>query len=231
FLLIIDNKKLSKVLNILNRKLKRLSLELNQDKTSIIDLESSFEYLGYVIKKDKISVRRTSIESQIKKIAYHFKHKTPVIDESDIVNRKNKKVFIEDLNELITGAISEDKRYGWLFYYSQITDTKLLYILDRIVEKFFMRSDFFNRQVHPDRKSYVKAYYLMCQPDVKTNNYFHNYANYDTKSKQIEYLIARNLIDPETANDLNAEEIKIKFVENREKKLKNLERDVHKNKS
>ena len=43
------------------------------------------------------------------------------------------------LNLKITGFILEEHKYGWLFFYSQITDMKLLFHLDDVVKKLVKR--------------------------------------------------------------------------------------------
>ncbi|MCD4705229.1 RNA-directed DNA polymerase [bacterium] len=228
FLIIADKAKLKKLLNIISKKMKKISLELHQEKTSINDLSITFDYLGYKIKKNLISVRRSSVESQIRKIAFHFKHMVPIKTEDKILNEENSEVFIEDLNELITGAISNNKRYGWLFYYSRINDLSVLYELDRIVNKFFKRSEYFDYIVNPKRKRYVTAYFRMRKKNAISDTYFHNYEIYNTKYKRIEYLRKRHIVDSKTAMKMNAEEVLDIFNKYKEKRLKNLEKDDHK---
>lgn len=228
FLIFINKKDLPRILNILNKKLKKLALELNPDKTIINECSESFEYLGYSIKGSITSVRKSSIESQISKIAHHFKHNLP--DSQNKINEK-KEVFIEDLNEIITGAISDKKRYGWLFYYSRINDMHILFELDRIVEKFFKRTALFNHQVPNKRKRYVTAYFRMKRNDVKQDNYFHNYGYYSNKEKKIEFLKYRISMEVEELLKLNAKEIDDMFIKLKENRLRNLEKDVHRNRS
>ena len=43
------------------------------------------------------------------------------------------------LNLKITGFILESHKYGWLFFYSQITDLSLLFHLDDVVQKLIKR--------------------------------------------------------------------------------------------
>lgn len=55
--------------------------------------------------------------------------------------RKNQVVvqalFIWRLNLRISGCILESKKYGWLFYYSQMSDLKILFQLDWLIKRFF----------------------------------------------------------------------------------------------
>ena len=65
------------------------------------------------------------------------------------------RVFIEDLNEKITGALSEQKRYGWLLYFAEINDMQLLHKLDGIIRGFFRRLADFDYQ--PPRRLSLNA--------------------------------------------------------------------------
>lgn len=108
--------------------IKALKLELNEKRDEGA-IASSFEYLGYSISDSIISVRRSSvlkIEQSIEEL---------------IAGMKGKNIpYLEwKLNLKITGFILEEHKYGWLFFYSQITDMNLLFHLDDVVNKLLGR--------------------------------------------------------------------------------------------
>jgi len=61
--------------------------------------------------------------------------------EELIAGMKGKNIpYLEwKLNLKITGFILEEHKYGWLFFYSQITDMNLLFHLDDVVNKLLGR--------------------------------------------------------------------------------------------
>jgi RNA-directed DNA polymerase len=229
FLLITDRNKNFDVISKMNKKLKRIALKLNQDKTIVENLDTTFDYLGYIINTNKIRVRNSSIESQIKKIAFHFKHNMPKKTNDVKLDEENKEVFIVDLNEIITGAIFDKKRYGWLFYYSRINDIKILHQLDSIVDKFFRRSELFDKKVDSRKKSFVTAYFKMKKSNVNNASYFHNYDKYKYKEDKIDYLCKRNHADRKELEKLHYREVEIIFYKIVNQNLKKLKLDEHKN--
>lgn len=67
---------------------------------------------------------------------------------------KLKEILIADLNEKITGAISENRRYGWIFYFNAINDMSVLYKIDSIIASFFKRLEDFGRIPPPNLKKF-----------------------------------------------------------------------------
>ncbi len=105
-----------------------LGLELNEKKDEGLITES-FEYLGYVISDNKVTVRRSSI----------LKIEQSIEDLFRIIKNDNIGYLQWKLNLKITGFILEKHKYGWLFFYSQITDMSLLFHLDDVVQKLIKR--------------------------------------------------------------------------------------------
>lgn len=108
--------------------IKELKLELNEKRDEGL-ISSSFEYLGYSISDNIISVRRSSV------------YKIEQSIEELIAGMKGNNIpYLEwKLNLKITGFILEGHKYGWLFFYSQITDLNLLFHLDDVVNKLIER--------------------------------------------------------------------------------------------
>lgn len=119
----------------LRRRLKYRGLNTHppsSSKTHLGFLNESFSFLGYVFKGNVITVRDSTVESFMKSIASRF---------SDYLHNKNKRlkkythltsddlkdIFLEELNDKLTGAISEKKDTGgWLII--QILTTFLFFI-------------------------------------------------------------------------------------------------------
>ena len=98
------------------------------------NLNEGFEYLGYKLNVSMITVRDSSvlkIEQSIEKLFIDY------MKSKD----KNIKLLEWKLNLKITGFISKNNKYGWLFFFSQIDDKILLcfFKLDWLVNKFCKR--------------------------------------------------------------------------------------------
>lgn len=108
--------------------------------------EDGFEYLGYKFivekKETKITIRDSSVQKFInscvglihkyQKGGYHTQYPDTELAEQ---------AFIFDLNEKITGAFQEDRRYGWLWYFRQMNDLPLLDKMDKIIKRELKKSD------------------------------------------------------------------------------------------
>lgn len=158
-----------------------LNLKVNQEKTVQGDLNHNmFNFLGYTFSKNKkselcVSVRNQSkmkLEKSIVDIFYSYENNEHMLPQE----------FIFRLNNKITGSLSqvlhpneekEVKRYGWLFYFSQINDFTLLYHLDAFVIKLFSKYDKCNRTINKSEiKSFVKSYYEI-KYNIKETKYIH----------------------------------------------------------
>lgn len=127
-LILVNEDKFSEIKNEISNDISSLGLKLNEKKDEGL-IRDSFEYLGYVISDDLVTVRKSSILKIEQSIEDLFRE----IENDNIAYLQWK------LNLKITGFILEEHKYGWLFFYSQITDKKLLFHLDDIVKKLVFR--------------------------------------------------------------------------------------------
>lgn len=127
-LILVDKDKFSEIKNDIRNDINALDLSLNDKRDEGLTTDS-FEYLGYVISVNKISVRRNSI----------LKIEQSIEDLFRKIKKDNVAYLQWKLNLKITGFILEKHKYGWLFFYSQITDLNLLYHLDNVIKKLISR--------------------------------------------------------------------------------------------
>ena len=73
-------------------------------------------------------------------------------------------MFIEELNEKITGAKSKSKNYGWLFYFVEMDDKSLLFKLDNVIERMIIDSKVFKSRPN-NLKKLVRSFF-----EIKYNN-------------------------------------------------------------
>lgn len=212
----------------IKKSLTKLKLALNEEKTSSGKLLDGVTFLSYYISHSKISISEKNIQGHLRKIAGKFTwykngEKNPNRREDWLQDdQRFKEVFLEDLNEVITGSRSESKNYGWLFYFSEMTDISLLFKMDKIIDDFFHQLDSFDNTPPPQLKRLVRTYYSV--KHGTNRNYINNYDDHNTIRKKRKYLEFRGGLDPAT----NKSDIEINYLFERfkNKKLKNLEKDL-----
>ena len=228
------------ILNSLHFQISKLGLSLNDEKTETgIIGEDSFDFLGYQIRPQKkgtlntslISVRQSSVERLItslanKLIGADYRRDKFLGLHEKLTEETYKKVLIEDLNEKITGAFSKKRRYGWLFYFSQINDISLLYQLDRIVESLCDRCQTFGNKKPKKIKSFVKAYREIHSLRIKGTGESEYIRSYDTYSleEKVEFLELRGVIREK--GKMTDSEIELKLNKFLSRRLSSLEMDI-----
>jgi RNA-directed DNA polymerase len=169
---------------VLEHELTQRQLQLHTqgaDKEHLNQVSEPFAYLGYQFNGAFISVRTSSIDRLKRNIVNDFssykQYKSDLEANSEIspgVHEQNKHTFIELLNMRITGAISDQKTYGWLFYYRYITDQTLLHQLDALVQSMFKRHPEFNADDIKQVKKFSRAYFEI-KHTLNTSTYIHRY--------------------------------------------------------
>jgi RNA-directed DNA polymerase len=212
----------------IKQALSKIHLNINEEKTSVGKLENGFTFLSYRVTENKISISEKNIQVFIRRIAakftwfkncYYNKNKRP---EWITSTKRLKEIFIEELNESITGMISSRKNYGWLFYFSEINDLSLLFKLDKIIQSFFSKLDAFDNKSPSNLKKLTRAYHVM-KFDLN-KNYICNYDKYDTVRRKRSFLISRGAISPTISyTDM---EIGRLFTRYTLKQIKYIEKDV-----
>lgn len=204
-----------------------LKLSISKDKStpenSAQQVSLGFEFLGYSFKNKKISVREASkkkfLHSVIGKIS-RYKHERVKDDGRDLNLKKS--VFIEDLNERITGAIDKNRRYGWVFFFSEIDDIPLLHEIDMVVGRVLSRIQGFTKEDLKKIKRVSRAHYEANHSPKR--GYIHNYNSYETIAQKMKYLGDRGYLKKE--GKYTEEQIHQMFEKAKANNLLKLERDV-----
>ncbi|MGK0438175.1 MAG: hypothetical protein ACJATK_001124 [Paracoccaceae bacterium] len=152
------------------KRFKRLGLTIhstdgNSNKSCVGSLTKQFTYLGYSFKGDLVTVKPGSIEkvkASIVAIFTGYKY-----SKSKDIN------FLKwHLDLRITGCVFKNKGRGWLMFFSQINDEKLLHELDYFVSQLIQRY-----KVNIKPKRFVRAYYEISYRRYQTN-YVPNFDSY-----------------------------------------------------
>jgi retron-type reverse transcriptase len=224
-LLLHDGEDDQTVENFLDQEMEKVRLDRNVEKSYGGMTESGFEFLGYKFDSDKLSIRPQSVQRFINSVAGQLTRfrrglashlgRHPWIGKTTAVN-----AFVEDLNERITGAINQNRRYGWIFYFSEMTDVALLKHMDRIIADLIDRSSDL-RASKTKIKRLTRAYYANKHARW---SYFQDYNAILTSVDKARYLSDRGLLI--RGQIYKDEVIEAVFARVRSKHLARLEKDI-----
>ncbi|MDT3409255.1 UNVERIFIED_CONTAM: RNA-directed DNA polymerase [Pseudacidovorax intermedius] len=229
-ILLMNNSSFSEFrINNFIKELEKLELDINKEKTEQNSLGyASFTFLSYSISSTKISVAQKNIEIFLRRIAAKIswfktcfvnKERRPEYLKNDF--EKLKIVFIEELNDMITGLIANNKNYGWLFYFSEINDLDLLFKIDKIISKFFIDLKPFENKRPKNLKKLIRTYYSIKSKDFK---YINNYDNLDSIRKKRDFLLFRGQIS--AIKNYTDEEIDYFFSKYQQNQIRKNEQNI-----
>lgn len=196
--------------DMIKKDLIDLGLEINEKKDSGL-LLVGFDYLGYKIGIPTISVRESSvlkIEDSIEKVFSYYKY-------SKVPNIR----YLEwRINLRVTGCIINGKKYGWIFFFSQINDTYLLTHLDWLIQKIAMR---YGVSDQIDCKKFKRTHYEVLFR-LHNTKYIPNFDNYSID--QMRDILSR--IYGRDLTGFNDKIIDIEFKKIIKKEVHELEKDI-----
>lgn len=117
-----------------------LSLSSNKTRSGIIG-EDEFEFIGYKIDAEAFSIKESNknrFADRLIRRCYQVKNQ---YEDAALRPRyiKGDDEFLDfaktDLNFLISGFRVNNHNYGWIAYFQQMNDLKILYQLDRLIRK------------------------------------------------------------------------------------------------
>lgn len=182
-------------------------------KTEETRLQDGAQYLGYILKPQRISVRDTSYRRMFKNLARIF---------TQIKYNKLEEKYVFRLNLKITGCIVNNTRRGWLMFFSQTEDKSQLRFLDEYVKKnvHSISKDKSNLNV----KTFIKTYHEI-RYNMNKTTYIPNFDQYDLNemAKLVSLLGGYPLEEVQTRS---AEVIESEFNKLLSKEIAELEKDV-----
>jgi hypothetical protein len=149
-------------------------LSAHPNKTCVRKLSDGLEYLGYTFTGSKVSVRESSvlkIQKSLENLFLEFR------------KTKNINLFLWKLNLRITGCFYGRKKYGWLFFFSQVTDLVILFKLDWFVQRLIIRFDMKEELNGKSIKRLVKTYHEILNNRNNTS-YIPRFSNYTLSQKR-----------------------------------------------
>jgi RNA-directed DNA polymerase len=209
------------VVNTIIERFKSLRLECHphdeiNSKTKYGPLNQTFDFLGYLISNRTLTVKKESlhrIEMSMAKIISSLKY----------VEKPNFYITQNKLNIRITGCIFEGKRRGWLFYYSQLEDLKVLYGLDSTVKRLLKKASL-SEEIKP--KKFSKAYCECSRVSLENYRYILNFDGYTVAEKR-GYLT--QVMEPKTISRLDDSTVSTIFQKKIRHLVKDLDQDLREN--
>jgi RNA-directed DNA polymerase len=209
------------------KSLEQLGLKphrINQgdSKSKFGKIGEEFDFLGYYISGAKLSIRKQSIhkfESALARIFTSYLHKLSIISKPA---EKQRALAICNwrLNLRITGCIFKKRRLGWVFYFSQITDTSRLRALDHTVSKLLQR---FNLIGKIRVKRLLKTYYECRRKEKAAHHYI---PNFDAMTTDERREILKILLGENKVNGLSDKKINRLFEMRISAAVRELEQDL-----
>lgn len=206
-LILLNSEHLSSIKGTIINDLDNLGLETNA-KNADGKISQGFEYLGYFLSTDGITVRNSSIlkiEQSLEELINKIKNEIPEYIEWKI-------------NLKVTGFIYGANKYGWMFFYSQISDIRLLFHLDELIEKLLKRYGLDAKLKH---KRFVRTYYEIRQA-LHTTTYVPNFDKFSIDDK-------RNVVSRIYKTDLSKADEKLVeeyFGRMISKEIRDIEKDI-----
>lgn len=182
-------------------------------KTEIKRISEGIDYLGYHLTPQKISVRASSYHRMFKnlsKVFTYYKYK------------KNLQQFLFKLNLRITGCIVDEKRKGWLLFFSQTDNLSQLRYLDEFVAAQCRRVGINPKTT--DIARFVKAYH-----EIRFKGVASSYIpNFDSFTLEQQYALINNLtgVSFEELDTRSIEATQTDFRNLIAKEVADLEQDV-----
>lgn len=181
-------------------------------KSHLTKLSEEFWYLGYVFKGRSVTVRPATVGRLLQSLAAKFSdfryNKDRQLERHKFLDlARLKDIFLHELNERITGAIRGNRRYGWVAYFSQITDLSLLHKLDFVVRGMFRRLPEFEGTPPSGLKSFARSFFEMKYRPL--GGYVRNFDLFTTRAAKLTFLLERGRVAPDDA--LTNEQIDDRF--------------------
>lgn len=211
-----------------SKSLAGLGLKVNKEKSRAIGRGEKFDFLGYEIDGGFARPRRASIEKFIRSIAAMFSsfHRGRFIGRrSDSWSPDERGwVFVEELNERITGAINGGKQYGWVFYFNESTDLSVFAGIDSVIKKMAYRTDELTSGMRHAIKTTLRAYHE--SKYSKLAGYILNYDANSSIEDKANFLLRLKYVERSALGGMSDQAIDALYASRVSERLSRLEKDV-----
>lgn len=178
-------------------------------------LTETFTFLGYSTVINNSEFLLSIPENKINDMQNRIVDKITKYNRTKNIkgNIKARETFIFEFNLMITGALSKKvtidtlktRRYGWIFFYSQLTNLTILYTLDAFIDKklkeYFLKDEL--TYLQNNIKSFSRAHYES-KYNLNKSKYFFQPDKYNTdeQKKFLEDTYGLNFSKDETSENI-----------------------------
>lgn len=212
-LILCKSSEAGKLLEEISTDIKKFKLKLNPDKVDSKQISLELSYLGYSFTGDLVSVRRPSImklEKSLEQIFIDFKNS----------GHKRLPYFLWKLNLRITGCRDDKKKYGWMFFFSQITDLRILFHLDWYLQKLIKRFELDKKLRGQTIKRFTRTYHEILK-NLDNTRYIPDFNSYSIFEK--EAFLRKIEVDLQVWDDQHIERAFSRIIFS---SIRELERDI-----
>lgn len=181
-------------------------------KTKIALLSDGVEYLGYRLKPNNLSVRHSSYRKMIDNIM--------AVMTSARYSTNHRRVLTR-LNLKISGCIFNERRMGWMFFFSMSDDVSQLNRLDAFITSTWKN---LGMERYGLPKKFVKTYHEI-KFNLANSRYIPRFDDY-TEQQKIDLIVAMSGEDINVVRNWSSERINKTFVKLVKKEVSELEKDV-----
>ncbi|WIA97184.1 RNA-directed DNA polymerase [Curtobacterium sp. MCBA15_004] len=194
----------------------------NAEKSKSGSIADGFDFLGYSFEWPRISVRKGSISKLEGRIARSFTAYRYAVarnpkDESWQTICRNRLQWHLDL--VISGFVLEGRRVGWLAYFSQIRNLKLLRRLDELVAQKAVRFGVGDMRF----KSFVRVYRVVSSRRNDSSGYL---PDFDVMPVEEMRIVLVDIFNQPGAVRLSEDDVRARFKRRIKKLSRELESDV-----
>ena len=172
---------------------------------------NEIDYLGYRFAKGVVTVRDSSIDKLRDSL-------TKIFTEYKYAKKKNQELLRWKVNLRVTGCVSDAKKYGWLFFFSQIDDLSLLHKLDHFIVVLSRRYGV----PHIKFKSFSRSFHEI-RLNLSHTRYIPDFDGFSFEQKKE---LLETVFDFRAVDDMTIEQIEYQFRRKIHRSIRELEQDL-----
>jgi RNA-directed DNA polymerase len=186
-------------------------------------IADGFDYLGYEFNGPTISVRPANVhnlEARLARVFTTYKHTVEASKGNPLILEEALHKCFREVNMTITGFTHRRVEQGWIQYYRQLNDFKLLNQLDATVKRFRRR---FNMPSYFQPKQFTRTYWAARYPNSKNFGYIPNLDKFEIEDQRA---LVEDILGFSRTAGLNDDEIQVRFRELADRFSAEFERDI-----
>lgn len=185
-------------------------------KSVLVDISKGIDYLGYHFCGKVLEVRQSSYNKMFGNLIKLF---------TAMKYKPNRAPLIWRMNLRISGCVFQDRKIGWLFYFSQSENKQQLRQLDVFLQKHAKKT--LSSDNCDKLKTFTRAYHEI-RFNLLHSKYFPNFDFFDIeqKKKQIAFLLPRKKAKATDLDAMSEEEINKLFNKCITREINDLEKDM-----